>query len=319
MAEIVETLIDARNALTAETAAVDDILFTGESQIETELNDYLQRPEFNSLEKIEKILRGDTGIDVIDGLALREIPRAHYYGVELPRIRTLTHSVTGCETEEELFDIIARETDENSSKIKKLFNNMSQWLKDNSSALIKNAILAGLGVGFLAYLKGIQKEETGCFRYDNKGRREKIPERSCNEPHDSGGGRRRIPHPLDGISWDCNYDITPLAPFDTGRVLKKGCKGICDPRAYNSLYKYAPPPHKWQACTRHDQYHYVCEKGTIMRALAREVGTTATEILKGFDDAHLFDSFKHVVLPILLIFLVIYINCAFVFSCTLFK
>ena len=309
--EILDTLIETRTTFLEDGA----ILFKGESEIEKELNGYITGE--NSLQKIENVLQGTTGIEIIDRMQLHRIsPRAGYYGRVIPRIRALTRAVTGCRSEEELFETIANETDENSSKIKLIYRKMSLWLKNNSSKVLKKAILAGLGVGFLAYLKGLQREETGCFRYDSKGNRVKIPERSCSS---SGGGPILIPpHPLQDISWGCDYDITPLKQYDAGRVLDKGCKGICDPRAYDVLYRYAPP-YDWKPCPQQhdDKYHYVCEKGTIVRAVAREVGTEVGEVFKGLNDAHLFDGFKRIILPIFLVIFLIYINCSFIISCAL--
>ena len=309
--EVVDSLILARRSLeVGDGTAVDVVSALGESfeiagdnsEFAEEVTEYLSATTETSgatLERIQRILRAETGIDAIDTTVRETLPTASttYYSSVLPRVRDLTRAMTGFESEAELYQMVATETDASSEATVSLYRRLSRWVARHPSAVLKTALGVGLGTTFLVELKRIQRRETGCFRYDATGRREKIAERSCQD----GGGRTRADfkavagklqprhHPLDGISWNCGYDVAHLVQYDVSRVLTNGCKGICDPLAYETLYPYAegygPPPDGFKNAAS----HYVCEYGTFVRAVSKELGEGVHEVVAGLGESHLLD------------------------------
>lgn len=226
---------------------------------------------------VRKTLSGNMiGNRKVNGIISKTVP--HYRAYE----QNLLPEITGIESEEGFRNII-NEGNHTSPRVRNLYKSMAKWAKRNPGTIMKYILGIGLGSAFLSQLKIYQKLNTGCFVYytDDLGnsQRQKIPTRSCLDDY-VHNNPVNMPHPLDGISWTCDYDITHLIPHDNYNILQMGCKAICDPRNYNIFAKYTdytPVDTK----TLDDTKIYRCERGSFAQAVGNLSANIAKDIAKG--------------------------------------
>ena len=184
-------------------------------------------------------------------------------------------------------------------RLLKIYNYLFKVAKENPKSIAKIAIAGGSIATMVVYLKNYQKKRTGCFRYI-RGQMDTEPKKimgnycvNNDNDNDNDNDENVIPeaeHPLHGVNkWNCNDNLfsNSIDPA-VNHILSLGCHGLCDWRNYNTLASIAKdfepividPKH-----TQDDEYVYKCERITILRALASNVGAVFNETFSGLMDS----------------------------------
>lgn len=245
------------------------------------------------------VMDGKTGVKKLDLHMNKLSARAAYHQQVLPKVNELAKHITGFK-DEDTFRDFCEIANSNHPRLKAIFKRMSDWVKKHPSAIIKSMLLVGVGAPFLARIKQYQIENTGCFVYDISSdkegvRRQKIPTRSCMYLSLEG---EEISHPLDGISWDCKYNVEFLQTRDKWGILDAGCKAICDPHNYNKLAPYAPGYDSINLNLLDKLQYYRCERSTLLHSIAVEAGNIVYDVATGFTQSMLgsfFPSFQSLI------------------------
>ena len=197
-------------------------------------------------------------------------------------------------------------------KMRNLFFHLTR-LKHKSS-IVKGALLAGTISGMVIYLAKIQREQSGCFRYNLDNREQLVKNKMAGnfclgDVHDDSSSTDEflskdlivIPenlHPLfEKDKWNCEFENFEMTgDVDRERVYNitsLGCNGLCNVENFNILASLTND-YK-EIINDENEYTFVCERATFLRTLTEESINYISEVADGVIDSNIFKGFyRHI-------------------------